>query len=314
MSRWPGQRFTLGLRRPGGLEQDSRLADVAQPLPRVLRQAPSQERPHRGWRPHGQGGEVGVGLDDGGEEVGDRFPAEDRPSRQHLQQHHPEGPDVGAFVHRLAPRLLRRHVGGGSEDDTGQGGPVRERRRLRVGTSRGGPALALVGLGQAEVEQLDRAIARDLDVGGLEVPVDDAVLVRVLECLGDLAGHLQGVVDWECPPGQAIGQGRALHELHDEGPRPARLLETVHRCDVGVVERSEEPRLALESGQAIGVGRDLFGQDLERHRAAQLRVGGPVDLAHPAGPHRAGDLIRPEPNACRQHLILASKKESQAKC
>ena len=42
------------------------------------------------------------------------------------------------------------------------------------------------GLGEAEVEDLDLAVRRQLDVGGLEVAVDDALLVGALERLGDL--------------------------------------------------------------------------------------------------------------------------------
>ena len=43
-------------------------------------------------------------------------------------------------------------------------------------------------LGETEVEHLDRAVPLgQLDVGRLEVAVDDPALVRVLERLGDLA-------------------------------------------------------------------------------------------------------------------------------
>ena len=40
---------------------------------------------------------------------------------------------------------------------------------------------------ETEVEKLDGAIRPDLDVGGLEVAVDDAVLVRGIERVDDLA-------------------------------------------------------------------------------------------------------------------------------
>ena len=41
-------------------------------------------------------------------------------------------------------------------------------------------------LREAEVEHLHRAVGADLDVGGLEVAVDDPLLVRRLERLGHL--------------------------------------------------------------------------------------------------------------------------------
>jgi len=41
------------------------------------------------------------------------------------------------------------------------------------------------GLGETEVEDLYPAVGGDLDVGGLEVVVDDSLVVRFLEGLGD---------------------------------------------------------------------------------------------------------------------------------
>jgi hypothetical protein len=48
------------------------------------------------------------------------------------------------------------------------------------------PATVDPGLGQAEVEHLDLAVGRHLHLRGLQVAVDDALLVGSLERLGDL--------------------------------------------------------------------------------------------------------------------------------
>ena len=42
--------------------------------------------------------------------------------------------------------------------------------------------------GEAEVEHLHGAVRTDLDVGRLEIPVDNALLVRRFKRLGDLPG------------------------------------------------------------------------------------------------------------------------------
>ena len=52
---------------------------------------------------------------------------------QHLEEHRAEGPDVGALVHRLPARLLRRHVGCRAQDhpDAGHHRGRGDGRRLR---------------------------------------------------------------------------------------------------------------------------------------------------------------------------------------
>ena len=47
-------------------------------------------------------------------------------------------------------------------------------------------------LRQSEVQHLHLAVGRDLDVGGLQVAVDDALLMRGFEGFGNLQGQLQG--------------------------------------------------------------------------------------------------------------------------
>ena len=79
-----------------------------------------------------------------------------------------------ARVGGLAAHLLGRHVAEGAEDDAGLGAPGLGRK---VGPARAG-AFRLRQLGQAEVEDLDAAVLRDEEVLGLQVPVDDPLLVR----------------------------------------------------------------------------------------------------------------------------------------
>ena len=93
---------------------------------------------------------------------------------------------------------------------------------------------------------------------------------------------------------QPLGEVLALDELHDEGADAARLLEAVDRGDVRVLELGEELRLALEAGEAVGVGGERLGEDLDRDLALQLRVGRAVDDPHPALAERAGDLVAAE--------------------
>ncbi len=130
-------------------------------------------------------------------------------------------------------------------------------------------------LRQAEVEDLDPAVVRDDDVGGLQVPVDDPALVRGLERLGDLARDRKRFLERDRPARDPRVQALAFDELHDEDVTPVHGLEGVDRRDAGVIQRGERLRLALETRDAVPVLEELLGQDLDRDargRAASPRA------------------------------------------
>ncbi len=159
------------------------------------------------------------------------------------------------------------------------------------------------GLGQAEVEDLHVPVLGDLDVGGLQVAVDDALLVGDLEGLGDLAADASGVGDGDRPLGDALGEVLALGDLHDQEALSVDVLEAVDAGDVGVGEGGEDPGLALETLQPLGVLGEGVGQDLEGHVASQLGVLGPPDLAHaPLAQLRRHLVVR---NRLADHFTLS---------
>ena len=84
------------------------------------------------------------------------------------------------------PRACSGLMYGGRAEDDARPRAVRHRpsaiaRRVGAGRRR-------IAFGEAEVEHLDVPVRRDLDVGRLEIAMDDALLVRRLERLGDLDG------------------------------------------------------------------------------------------------------------------------------
>ena len=46
--------------------------------------------------------------------------------------------------------------------------------------------------------------------------MDDSLLVRCLERVGDLSGNVQSLVERKRASFQAIGQRLAVHQLHDD--------------------------------------------------------------------------------------------------
>ena len=215
---------------------------------------------------------------DRGEHVAHRLALEELAAGQHLEEHDPEGPDVGPPVDRLAAGLLRRHVGGGAEDEAGRGAGVGERRGLRQVGRRG--ARALPRLGEAEVENRGLAVGSELDVRRLEVAVDDALLVGLFERLGDLPRDRDGLVDGNRPALQALREVFPLDELHGEDALAGDLLQAEEGGDVRMREGGEDLRLALEAGESVGVGGERLGQQLQRDVAPEPGVGRAPDLAH----------------------------------
>ena len=126
--------------------------------------------------------------------------------------------------------------------------------------------------------------------------MDDALVVGLLERLGDLPGDLERLVERDGAPREALLEVLALDQLEGEEGLAVGFLEPVDGGDVRVVERGEQMRLALEAPQAVGVLGHLRRQDLDRDVAVEVRVGRAVDLAHPAGAERRGDpVVRQRP-------------------
>ena len=64
-----------------------------------------------------------------------------------------------------------------------------------------------------------------------------------------------------------------------------------------MVQRSQNLGFTLKPRQPLRVGRECFGEDLERHLTLELRFGGPIDLAHPALADQGGDIVMAESGA-----------------
>jgi hypothetical protein len=203
-------------------------------------------------------------------------------ARQHLVEHDAQREDVGAVVDLARARaLLGRHVVRRAEQRVGL-------RGLRV-AGRGDDELR-----EAEVGQLDTALDVHEHVLGLDVAVDDALVVRVLERVADLGHDRQGLARREAALAHQPAQVRALDELHQQEPALARLAEIVDAHDAGMVEPREQACLAQEAlGEARVPGR-AGREDLERDVAVELPVPRAVDDPHAALADELADLEQRE--------------------
>ena len=166
-------------------------------------------------------------------------------------------------------------------------------------------------LRQPEVEHLDDSVRADLDVGRLEVAVDDPVLVRRFERLGDLFRDRQRLLERDRPVRDARREVLAVDELHHERLLAARLLEAEHRRDVRMVKLGQKLRLQREPLQTLDVLDKRRGEHLDRDVAIQPRIARAVDFSHSARADGLEDHERSKPG-CRSQGHWQSATSSSA--
>jgi hypothetical protein len=124
--------------------------------------------------------------------------------------------------------------------------------------------------------------------------MDDALLVRRLEGLGDLSRDPERLVDGKGPACHERREILALDQLHDERARRREFFDAVDVRDVGVIQRRQRLGLAHEPRQPVRIAGEELGQDLDRDVAIEPRIAGRVDLAHAARAKRTANLVRTE--------------------
>ena len=171
-------------------------------------------------------------------------------------------------VTSLAEELLRRHVGGRAGADVFDGADRR----------------------QPEVHQPDFARVVQHDVGGLQVAMEDAALVRGGQPGAQLPRDVGGLVFREAADAaERRREVLAVHVFHRQVEVTVDLADVVDAADVGVRDLARRPDLVVELREPDGIGADRVGQELQRDRLAEAEVVGAVDLAHAALAEEADD-------------------------
>jgi hypothetical protein len=93
------------------------------------------------------------------------------------------------------------------------------------------------------------------------------------------------------------GKILALDEFHHQGREVGRLLDSVDRGNVRVVQHGEHFGFALKAREAIGVAGDRRRQHFDRDRPLQIGVSRTIDLSHAAGTDGGKDFVRAEAGA-----------------
>ena len=156
--------------------------------------------------------------------------------------------------------LLRRHVARAARD-------AFDARDVRVFDQR-----------DAEIDDADVVVERQHDVARLDVAMDDAAAVRIVQAFRALEENLDDVVDAQQVVGAAVRvqRARAVHVLGDDVVGAVLLAGVVDRQDVGVLQAPHHLRFVEEhlasDARLLLVFLALDVVELDRDVAAVIRV------------------------------------------
>ena len=146
-------------------------------------------------------------------------------------------------------------------------------------------------LREAEVEHLHQATIGTNEIRGLDVAMDDAAAVRLVERVGHLDGGLDRFADWKRALRGPRRQHFSFHELHHDEVGPVELADVVGNGDIGGTEERGGARLVQQPCPAFGVRFQRRREEFQGDRTSKSQVVSTIDLSHPPGSQPCSDAI-----------------------
>ena len=127
--------------------------------------------------------------------------------------------------------------------------------------------------GNAEVRDLDRAVAQHHDVLRLYIAVDYPALMCVGYRLRDLLCEMQHLAPRKrAAPVHILPQRDALHQLHDYVFHSVAVADIVHRHDIRMRQHRDSVRFGAEAAPELLVRQHILAHDLHRDVAVEPMV------------------------------------------
>ena len=187
-----------------------------------------------------------------------------QPPGEHLIEHDTHRVQVRPPVDVAALGLLRGDVMHRPNGLLGQGG-LRGRQA-----------------GNAKVSHLNAAVPQHQNVVGLDVPVDDAPAVGVVQRPQHLGDKVQGLLPLQGSAAllHILLQGHAVNELHDDVVEPIALAHVIDTHNIDMGQHGNRLRLRLETAAELCVAGQLRLEDLDGHQPIESMAAGLIHHGH----------------------------------
>ena len=116
--------------------------------------------------------------------------------------------------------------------------------------------------GQPEIEDLQSSILREAQVGGFQITVHDALIVRGCEPLSDLQPEVPNFVFWDATGQDALRDAHAGDVFHHDEIDTVLGVEVMDRRNVGVIDSRERQSFLSETPSRALVGKRAAGSTL----------------------------------------------------
>ena len=182
-----------------------------------------------------------------------------------------------------------------------------------VGSAIGVVQLRIDDLGDAEIQQFRLSGTVHQDVAGLDVPVDDPVLVRELHRPADLHKQAQPFAGRQAVGIAIAVDGLAIDVLHDEvGAAVFRRAAVEQARNIGMLEAGEDFPLGAKAAQDV-ISVEPAAQQLDRHLLAELSSAAhrQVHAAHSAPAEFPDDPVIPDQLTADRRGLAARRRPAR---
>src|SRR5262249_23057954 len=157
-------------------------------------------------------------------------------------------------------------------------------------------------LRQAKVEDLYSTLSGHKEVLGLQVPVDDSLLMGGGQSQGNLSRVIDRLARREWPSSKLRSQCFPLEELLNDVGGAVMLAHVADVRDVGMVETSRRPGFLFEPLEPVRIRREGRWKNLDCNVSPEPGIPCAVNLAHPPRAERRENLVGTKASpGCEDH-------------